>query len=55
MNYDLLILRAMNEHKWTRNFATEYVMGRYLHGMSHQRAVASALSSPYLRKRDLPR
>jgi len=54
MNYDLLILRAMDEHGWKRNFATEYVMARYLHGMSHARAMKHALSSPYLKKKDLP-
>lgn len=51
---DLLILRAMNEHGWTRPFATEYVMGRNVHGLSHERAFRHAQLSRLVRKEDKP-
>jgi len=52
MNLDLLILRAINEHGWSRPFATEYVMARHVHGMGHERSIAHARRSPYVKHRD---
>lgn len=51
---DLLILRAMRDHKWTRPFATEYVMARNIHGLGHERAVRHAQASPYVKQKDKP-
>jgi hypothetical protein len=55
MSLDLLILRAINEYGWSRNFATEYVMGKHIHGLGHGRAYAHAMKSPYVRASEKPR
>jgi len=55
MSLDLLILRAVNEHGWSRNFATEYIMGKHIHGFSHGRAYAHAMKSPHVRTSEKPR
>jgi len=52
MNLDLLILRAIREHGWTRPFATAYVMARHVHNMGHERSVTYARRSPYIKDSD---
>jgi len=55
LSLDLLILRSVNEHGWSRKFATEYIMGKHIHGLSHDRAYAHAMKSPYVRTSEKPR
>ena len=55
MNNDLLILRVMHEKKWTRRFATEYVMERTYNGLSHNQAEKAAMNSVYIKQKDKPK
>lgn len=55
MSLDLLILRAMSAHGWSRKFATEYVMNRHIHGLGHDRSYREAMRSPYIKMSDKPR
>ena len=54
MSLDLEIQRAVAKFRWHRAFATEYVMNKEYKGMSHERAYAYALSSPYINNRYKP-
>lgn len=55
MSLELLILRAISENRWSRRFATEYVMNRHIHGLSHEQAYHQAMRSPLLRPSEKPR
>lgn len=55
MSNDLKILRVMKEQKWSRRFATEYVMERSYNGLSHSQAYQAAMKSVYVNERDKPR
>lgn len=50
-----MILRVMNEHKWSRAFSTQYVMERHYNGMSHQSAIRAAIASPYVSRSEIPK
>ena len=54
MHNELLILRVMKEKKWTKRFATEYVMERTYNGLSHSQAENAAMNSVYIQKKDKP-
>jgi hypothetical protein len=54
MSYQLLTLKAMKANRWSRAFSTEYVLHRHHHGLSHSRAYAKAMASPYIRLTDKP-
>ena len=54
MSKQLLILRAMKANRWSRAFSEEYVLHRYHHGLSHSRAYAKAMASPYIKLTDKP-
>jgi len=55
MHNELLILRVMREKKWTKRFATEYVMERTYNGLSHSQAEKAAMNSVYISKKDKPK
>jgi hypothetical protein len=55
MHNELLILRVMREKKWTKRFATEYVMERTYNGLSHSQAEKAAMNSVYIQKKDKPK
>ena len=44
----------MKEKKWTKRFATEYVMERTYNGLSHSQAENAAMNSVYIHKKDKP-
>jgi hypothetical protein len=54
-SYQYMILRVMNEHKWSRAFSTQYVMERHYNGMSHQSAIRAAIASPYVSRSEIPK
>lgn len=49
-----MILRVMAEQKWSKAFATQYVMERHYHGMSHRAAIRAAINSPYVKSHEIP-
>jgi len=55
MSKDLLILKVMREKKWSRRFATEYVMERTYSGLSHSQAFQAAMRSKYIKEQDKPK
>lgn len=55
MTNDLLILRVMYQKKWTKPFATEYVMERTYNGLSHTQAQKAAMNSVYIKQKDKPK
>lgn len=54
-SYKLTILRVMDEHRWSKAFATQYVMERHYNGMSHQAAIRAAIRSPYVSRHEIPK
>jgi hypothetical protein len=54
MNYQLLTLRTMKANRWSRAFSMEYVLQRHQEGLSHSRAYAKAMASPYIRLTEKP-
>jgi hypothetical protein len=55
MSKDLLVLKVMREKKWSRRFATEYVMERTYNGLSHSQAFQAAMRSKYIKEQDKPK
>ena len=45
----------MREKKWSRRFATEYVMERTYSGLSHSQAFQAAMRSKYIKEQDKPK
>ena len=54
MSYKLMIMRVMQEQKWSRAFATQYVMERHYNGMSHSAAIRAAIRSPFVESHEIP-
>lgn len=54
MNYKLMIMRVMQEQRWSKGFATQYVMERHYNGMSHAAAMRAAARSPYVKRHEIP-
>jgi hypothetical protein len=54
MSTKLEVLRVMDRFRWSKPFATEYVMARRYHGLGHESAIREAKRSPYVSPRDVP-
>lgn len=54
-SYKHMILVVMDAYKWRKSFATEYVMARHYHQLSHASAYREAMNSPYVASADKPK